>query len=130
MIWHKGIKALLDANSTVAALVGTRIFPLVAPPATILPYITYEVVGATVQNTKENPQVHTSSVEIVAYCATYTDAATLGTQMIAAMRHKSWTNGADVIDKTFIKDQTIERLEEPTRYAFVLEVDCFVPYKN
>ena len=130
MNWHKGIKDLLDDNSSVTALVSTRIFPLVAPAATITPYITYEVVGATVHNTKENPAAHLSSVEIVGYCDTYAEAAALGTQMINAMKHKSWTSGALSIDKTFIKDQNIERLNDPTRYAFVLEVNCFVPYKN
>jgi len=129
MNWHKGIKALLNAEATINTDVGARIFPLVAPAATVTPYITYEVIGATVSNTKENPQVHLSSVEIVAYCDTYTIAAELGTKMINAMKHKSWSSGTLSIDKVFIKDQNIERLEDPTRYAFVLEVNCFVPYK-
>lgn len=129
MEYTQGIKKLLVDNSSVAGLVGTKVYPVEAPSGTALPFITYESTGTTVYHTKEAAQYEQARVEVVAYASTYANAIAIGRAMKSALARQS-INGTSPfkykIDKIFLVDEEIERLEEPDRYAFVLEVEAFV----
>ena len=129
MNWTRGIFELLDDNGPLSSHVDSRIYPIVAPQGTALPFITYEVTGTTITHTKEKATHQLARVEIVAYADTYGDAVTIGGAMRNAVKRASWQMGQLVIDQIFIDDETIEKLEDPERYAYVLEVQAFVPFK-
>lgn len=131
MEYTHGIKTLLANRSGVTNLVGTKIYPIEAPSGTTLPFITYEGTGTNVHHTKEKAEYQLARVEVVGYAATYADAVALGKQMGLALKRESVTSQSPkyTIDKIFIEDETIERLEDPSRYAFVLEVQAFAIFK-
>lgn len=129
MEYTHGIKKLLVDHSSVSALVGTKVYPVEAPSGTALPFVTYESTGTTVYHTKEKAQYEQARVEVVGYASTYAGAIELGRAMKAALARqtiKGTTPFKYNIDKVFLIDEEIERLEEPDRYAFVLEVEAFV----
>tara|TARA_Y100000401_G_C8196863_1_gene161593 strand:+ start:207 stop:593 length:387 start_codon:yes stop_codon:yes gene_type:complete len=127
MIFTKGIKALMSANSDVTDIVGTKIYPLQAPSGTALPFVTYEVISSDVTHTKEKADFDFSRMEIVGYTATYSEACTLIQKLKETFARASYNVGGIVIDKIFIEQLEIEFYENPNRYAAVLEIKAFVP---
>ena len=49
----KAIYSILSINPNISGLVGTRIFPNVAPQTTTLPFIIYDVTGVQPNDTKD-----------------------------------------------------------------------------
>ena len=129
MNWTRGIYEILTGDATVSSVVSTRVYPLVAPEGTAMPFVTYEVTGSTIMHTKEKAEAQLAQIELVAYAAEYGDAVTVGGAVRNALKRESYELGAISIDKIFIDDESLERLEDPERYAFVLQVQAFVPYK-
>ncbi|MAP81925.1 MAG: hypothetical protein CL526_12660 [Aequorivita sp.] len=128
MLYTHGIKTLLENDSRVVSEVGSKIYPIDAPSGTALPFITYEAVSTTVIHSKDSPEYKQSRVEVVVYAGTYALACDIGNKVRTALQRK---NIKDVvrgyeIDKIFIQDEEVEHLEDPRRYAFVLEVEAFV----
>jgi len=82
----KAIYKILSQNSDVSALVGTRIFPNVAPQTTIFPFIIYDVTGVQPNDTKEGPStLDTNDVMISCYSETYSQASDLAQKIRVAM---------------------------------------------
>jgi len=82
----KAIYSILATNTNISNLVGTRIFPNVAPQTTTLPFIIYDV---------------TNDVMISCYSETYTEASTLAQKIRVAMdRIPEGTYGAEQIQSS------------------------------
>mgnify|MGYP002623077025 FL=1 len=127
MIFTKGIKALMSANSDVTDIVGTKIYPLQAPSGTALPFVTYEILSSDVTHTKEKADFDFSRMEIVGYTTTYAEACTLIEKLKETFARASYNSGGVIIDKIFLEQFEIEFYENPDRYACVLEIKAFVP---
>ncbi len=85
-----------------SALPGARIYPLTLPLEPILPALTYSVIGATASPTLNTSGLTRYRVEISCYGQTYFDAATLRSQLKAALNgyqdHNmtvNWTSNTD-----------------------------------
>ena len=129
MQYTKGIKDLLAANAIITSSVGTKIYPIEAPSGTVMPFITYEHTSATIYHTKEGTAYEQARVEVVVYAATYSQALSLGKLCRDTLDGESITSSSPIkynIDKIFLQDEEVERLENPDRYAYVLEVEAFV----
>ncbi len=73
----KSIFAQLTSAADVAALVGTRVYPLIQPQPAIAPSIVYQVVIDTPLNTLDGcnaADIYQSRVQIDAYGNTYAEA--------------------------------------------------------
>ena len=82
----KAIYKILSQNSDVSTLVGTRIFPNVAPQTTIFPFIIYDVTGVQPNDTKDGPStLDTNDVMISCYSETYIQASDLAQKIRVAM---------------------------------------------
>ena len=129
MQYTKGIKDLLAADNTVTARVGTKIYPIEAPSGTAMPFVTYEHTSATVFHTKEGTAYEQARVEVVVYATTYSEAVQVGKFCREALDGQS-ISSTDLpkynIQRLFFMDEEVERLENPDRYAYVLEVEAFV----
>jgi len=82
----KSIYNILANDSDVAALVGTRIFPNVAPQTTTFPFIIYDVTGVQPNDTKDGAStLDTNDVMISCYSETYSQASDLAQKIRVAM---------------------------------------------
>ena len=127
MEYTKGIKALLDANSDVSAAVSNRIYPITAPQGAALPFIVYDVISTNTIHSKDALEHTMARIEVVAYSNSYSEAVTIGRYMQDALNRQSYNSGGIVIDALFTSDLEIEQIEDPSRYAFVLELEAFIP---
>jgi len=95
----KGIFKLLKDNSDVNALVGTRIFPMVARQGTDFPFIIYDVLTDDPTDYKEGvSSLDTTSVMVSVYSETYSQAADLAKKVRTALDRQSITiDGAVII---------------------------------
>jgi len=82
----KSIYNILSNTGNVSALVGTRIFPNVAPQTTAFPFIIYDVTGVEPTNTKDGVStLDTNDVMISVYSNTYSEASSLAQLVRIAM---------------------------------------------
>ena len=82
----KSIYNILSTTGNVSALVGTRIFPNVAPQTTAFPFIIYDVTGVEPTNTKDGVStLDTNNVMISVYSNTYSEASSLAQLVRIAM---------------------------------------------
>lgn len=68
------LRAALVSNTAVVAMVGTRIYPLLAPKTAALPFVTWRRAGITREHTLAGPMgMPNVSVEMQSFAATYED---------------------------------------------------------
>lgn len=68
------LRSALVGNTSVTAMVGTRIYPLLAPKTAALPFITWRRSGVSREHTLAGPMgVPNVSVEMQSFAATYED---------------------------------------------------------
>lgn len=82
---EKGLVAMLLANAPIAAMVGTRISPLVLPENSTLPALTYQTVGSVSRDTLATAGMSRVRMEFNCWGADYLDAITLRAALIAAL---------------------------------------------
>ena len=82
----KAIYNILANNSDINTLVGTRIFPNVAPQTTQFPFIIYDITGVRPNDTKDGAStLDTNDVMISCYSKTYSQASDLAKKIRIAM---------------------------------------------
>tara|TARA_R100000278_G_scaffold123244_1_gene112209 strand:+ start:1524 stop:1934 length:411 start_codon:yes stop_codon:yes gene_type:complete len=82
----KAIYNILANNSDINTLVGTRIFPNVAPQTTQFPFIIYDITGVRPNDTKDGVStLDTNDVMISCYSKTYSQASDLAKKIRIAM---------------------------------------------
>ena len=98
----KAIYNILSTNSDVSTLVGTRIFPNVAPQTTTFPFIIYDVTGVQPNDTKDGAStLDTNDVMISCYSETYSQASDLAQKIRVAMdRINEGTYGGEQIQSS------------------------------
>ncbi len=72
-----GIVALLAADSGIAALVGTRIYPVLVPETTAYPCLSYQVVSSVQQYTVDRRELGQKRIQFDCWANTYADAENL-----------------------------------------------------
>jgi len=115
---------LLSTDASVAAIVGTKIFPAIAPQGTDVPFIVYEERLSDPLITKEGPvQRDYVTLEIVAIDKTYRNAIILGNKIRQRLNgYKGTVAGVNIagihfstVLSTYFNDQT-EYYENANRY--------------
>ncbi len=75
MTVERGLRALLIADATVSALVGTRIYPLEAPGEADLPLIVYRRIGSLPARSHDGAHPPEVRVQLSLYAAHYSELA-------------------------------------------------------
>jgi len=125
----KAIYNILTNDATVSGIVGTNIFPEIAPPNIDVPYIVYSVLSNTPSDSKEDGgAVDVSNIEVYNFQSTYNNAIDLGVAVRAALDRKNGTYGG-------VKLQSIQYANEQmdvneTRHIWVSIQDYSVRTKN
>lgn len=98
----KAIYNILSTTTNISDLVGTRIFPNVAPQTTTFPFIIYDVNGVQPNDTKDGAStLDTNDVMISCYSETYSQASDLAQKIRIAMdRINEGTYGGEQIQSS------------------------------
>ena len=75
----------LQATAAVTALVGTRIYPQVAPQGTTADYVTYEGSGNPIQDHGGSGGLYRARVSFLCHSATYANAKAVAAAIRAAL---------------------------------------------
>lgn len=125
----KAIYNILTNDATVNGIVGTNIYPEIAPPNIDVPYIVYSVLSNSPSDSKEDGgAVDVSNIEVYNFQSTYNNAIDLGVAVRAALDRKNGTYGG-------VKLQSIQYANEQmdvneTRHIWVSIQDYSVRTKN
>ena len=103
----KAIYNILSSDTAIAAIVGTNIFPELAPPDIDAPYIVYSVVSNSPSDTKNtNGDIDVASIEVYSFQDTYNKAVDLGVSVRAALDRKTGTYNTIQIQSTnYVNEQ-------------------------
>ena len=103
----KAIYNILSSDTAIAAIVGTNIFPELAPPDIDAPYIVYSVVSNSPSDTKNtNGDIDVASIEVYSFQDTYNKAVDLGVNVRRALDRKTGTYKTIEIQSTnYVNEQ-------------------------
>lgn len=68
-----GVVSLLEANSALTALIGTRLYPVLLPEVATYPCVTYNVVSSTNDYTFETKEISRKRIDFNCFGETYID---------------------------------------------------------
>ena len=103
----KAIYDILSTDTAIAAIVGTHIFPELAPPDIDAPYIVYSVVSNSPSDTKNtNGDIDVANIEVYSFQDTYNKAVDLGVNVRRALDRKTGTYKTIEIQSTnYVNEQ-------------------------
>lgn len=117
-----GIFNLLSNNGDVTSLVANRIFPAITSKAAALPFVTYDFINITPNDTKTGPsKLDEIDVEIVCHAETFTAASRLGDYVRAALDRKNVVTSSVTIDSIQFQSGDVEVTDTPRKFMVVLE---------
>lgn len=127
-----GLFSLLTADSGIAALIGTRVYPVMLPEDPTLPALLYKFVGGASSPTLTTSGMQRSRLEIDCYGATYDDASALRSAVIAAL------NGFqdELGDGTYLQNAELLNPgldffeDEPRQYRCMVEFYLFYTFQT
>lgn len=100
-----------DVQAVLAALVGGRCYPMVAPDNTVRPYIIFLVVSNVPEVTLDGPvDTENRRIQIDVYDPTYSGVKTLELAIKAAMIAASFTNIPLVSRETYESETKLYRI--------------------
>tara|TARA_R100001443_G_scaffold20907_1_gene33134 strand:+ start:7838 stop:8230 length:393 start_codon:yes stop_codon:yes gene_type:complete len=129
MIVGKAIYNILTNVTAVTDIVGTKIYPEIAPQNESQPYIVYSVVSNSPTDTKEeNGNVDEASIEVYCFNTKYSTAIDLGVAVRAALERKNGTFGGVEIQSI---NYTNEQMDvNPERSIWVAIQDYTIRINN
>lgn len=117
-----GIFNLLNNDAATSAIVGNRIFPALTSKNAALPYVTYDIITITPNDTKTGvSRVDEIDVEMVCHAATYSAASDLGDAVRAALDRSNVTLDDVVFDSIQFQTGDVELSDTPRKFMVVLE---------
>jgi hypothetical protein len=121
MVTGKVIYGLLDAATAVKAIIGNKVYPMVAPQSTVVPFVTYRTINRTPSHTKDGPShLDTYNFEVNMYHNNYTTLVDLCEKIRQAIDSYSGTvNGQVVQHITY--DNGSEGYIEDGNYFYIQE---------
>lgn len=125
------LRSALVANATVAGLIGTRIYPVLAPATASLPFVTWRRAGIRRQQTLSAPMgMPITSVEYSIYGVTYEQAREVADAMRAVLDGYGGTANNTEVKQTSLEQEsddfvTLGGAELPPAYQVTQQYDVF-----
>lgn len=125
------LRAALLANGTVAGLIGTRVYPVIAPATAGLPFVTWRRVGVRRQQTLAAPMgMAITSVEYSIYGATYEQAREVADAMRQVLDGYGGTANNTEVKQTSLEQEsddfvTLAGAELPPAFQITQQYDTF-----
>ncbi len=126
---EEALYSYLSTYAGLAALVGTRIYPLVLPQNPTLPAITYQKVSRAGERamSSPSPRVTRSRFQFSCWGTTYGSVKDVAAQLKAALQDyqglMGGTGGVTVLDADVANEQDIY---EPEAFVYHLPVDVMI----
>ena len=107
MIVGKAIYNILSNTTAITDIVGTKIYPEIAPQNETQPYIVYSIVSNSPVDTKEEGgEIDEAAVEVYCFNTKYTLAIDLGVEVRNALDRKTGTyNGVKIQTISYTSEQ-------------------------
>lgn len=100
-----GLYTFLAAQAGISALVGTRIYPLVAPEGAVMPCIVYQRIGGSrVVSHSGDSELARPRIQVSAWAETYDEAKSIAEAVVAATSGYSGTWGSVSIGAVEVED--------------------------
>lgn len=125
------LRSALIANATVAGLLGSRVYPVVAPASAALPFVTWRRVAIRRQQTLGGPMgMPVTSVEYSIYGATYEQAREVADAMRSVLDGYGGTLNNTEVRQTSLEQEsddfvTLAGAELPPAYQITQQYDAF-----
>jgi len=111
----------LSTHAGLIALVGARIYPLVAPEGVAKPFVIYQRISTGGPHTMgTDPPLESPRFQVSAYGDTYSSAKTVAVQILAALQ--DYTNAT--IQRSFYENAT--DIYEPGTFLYHIPADFIV----
>lgn len=102
------LRNVLVTNTVASSLVGTRVYPILAPQSAAMPFITYRRAGIQRQQTLAGPSgVPKVTVEVDVYAATYEAARDVADRVRRCLDGYGGT-----VDNTVVKQTSLENEQD------------------
>lgn len=102
------LRSVLVTNTVASSLVGTRVYPILAPQSAAMPFITYRRAGIQRQQTLAGPSgVPKVTVEVDVYAATYEAARDVADRVRLCLDGYGGT-----VDNTVVKQTSLENEQD------------------
>jgi len=103
---EQGIYARLSGQSGVTNLVGTRIYPGVAPLNAAFPYLTYsKVSGIRIHAMESDPGLAHPRMRVSTWSTSYTQVKAIALQVRTALQDYSATTGGIPFQRIFFENE-------------------------
>lgn len=120
---------ILSTDTSVAALVSTRITPFGAEQSTSKPYVTYQVISKTPNKHKDRTlDLIVYRIQVDCFAATYNDCTTLADAVCNALAYKTGTFASTNVDIIVFEDENDLFSDQPEVYR--KEQDYFIRIKS
>lgn len=117
-----GIFSLLSNDADVSGVVGNRIFPALTAKNATMPFVTYDIITISPDDTKTGPsKIDSVDVEIVCHAETYSTASSLGDYARAALDRSNVILETITIDSIQFQTGNVEVTDQPRKFMVVLE---------
>ena len=101
-----GIFGRLSGQTALTNLVGTKIFPGMAPPRTAMPYITYfKVSDYRVHAMRGDPGLAGPRIQVDVWSTSFTQAKSISIQVRTALQDFSGSTGGVAFQRIFFEDE-------------------------
>lgn len=125
------LRSALVGSASVAALISTRIYPVVAPASAALPLVTWRRAGITRAHTLSSPMgVPQVSIEYQVYAATYEAARDIADEMRSVLDGYRGTVDNTTVRQTSLQNEVDEFVQLqgsdlPAVYQITQTYDCW-----
>lgn len=125
------LRSALVANATVAGLIGTRIYPVLAPATASLPFVTWRRVAIRRQQTLGGPAgMPVTSVEYSIFGTTYEQARAVADAMRSVLDGYGGTANNTEVKQTSLEQEsddfvTLGGAELPPAFQITQQYDVF-----
>jgi hypothetical protein len=124
------LRTALLGNAGVTGFIGTRIFPVLAPASTPLPFVNYRRTGIVREHTLAGPMgVPSVSIDFAVYAATYEQARQVANSIrlvldgYAGIAHNTQIRHT-ALENEFDDFVTLTGADLPPVYQVTLSFDC------
>jgi hypothetical protein len=101
------LRSALTSNASVSALIGSRIYPVLAPASASLPLVTWRRSGIERQQTLGAPMgMPRVSVEFSIYGTTYENAREIADAMRVVLDGYGGSQGTTTVNQTSLEDES------------------------
>lgn len=120
---------LVSTDSTVTAIIGTKLYPHAAPPATAVPYVAYERISSVrPQAMQSAPGNVRARFEFRSVDDTTVKARALGNAVRGVLNRHQAPSGSPVIDDVFLDGEAQDGGSQPKDRRFTVIQDYLVFY--